>query len=345
MGLNKADYRKIRQELDECSRPLYFFGDDADGLTSFLLLYKYKQEGTGVVVKAAPNLDERFIKKIEEYQPDKVFILDVPIVDQEFIDACRCPVIWIDHHPPVKRNKVLCFNPRNRDMNDNSATSEMCYHVVKDFLWVAAIGIVGDWQLSTTTEAFSKKYPDLLPSDINKPQNALFATKLGEMIRMCEAMLKGQTKKVLQNIKILTRIEDPYELLNGTTSRSRLLMKRYRFIKKQYDELLSMARKQADDGGYLIFVYQDNKMSFSTELSNELLYLYPDRTVIVAREKNEEMKCSFRTSEKNMQKALEKALVNIQGYGGGHEKACGGCIKKDDWERFLEQLKEELEKQ
>jgi hypothetical protein len=55
------------------------------------------------------------------------------------------------------------------------------------------------------------------------------------------------------------------------------------------------------------------------------------------------MKCSIRGSEKgNIPAALEKALVGIDGYGGGHEYACGACIKVDDFPRFIENMKKEL---
>ncbi|MFC1755425.1 DHH family phosphoesterase, partial [Thermoproteota archaeon] len=300
-----------------CKRPLYFFGDDSDGLASFLLLYKYKRDGVGVVVKAAPNLDTRFLKKVRECEPDKIFLLDIPLVDPKFIDAVKCPMIWIDHHPPVKREKVKYFNPRLYEKEDNTATSELCYHAVEQNLWVAAIGIVGDWQLSAVTKAFSKKHPELLPPTIKKPEKALFETKLGELIRMCQFLLKGPTQKVIQSIKILTRIDDPYELLNGETSRSRLLRGRFRQIDEQYDELVSLAKKQAGKDRYLIFTYHENKMSFSGELSNELLYRYPEKVIIVAREKSGEMKCSFRSAHPDIHlpSVIEKALVDVTGYG------------------------------
>ena len=38
MALTEKDYSKIREELDYCERPIYFFDDDPDGLTAFLLL-------------------------------------------------------------------------------------------------------------------------------------------------------------------------------------------------------------------------------------------------------------------------------------------------------------------
>jgi len=40
---------------------------------------------------------------------------------------------------------------------------------------------------------------------------------------------------------------------------------------------------------------------------------------------------------------LTRALIGIEGYGGGHEHACGAAIKKHDFKRFVENLRRELD--
>ena len=40
--------------------------------------------------------------------------------------------------------------------------------------------------------------------------------------------------------------------------------------------------------------------------------------------------------------ALEQALDGIEGYGGGHEQACGACIKVGQFKQFIEQLKDAI---
>jgi hypothetical protein len=54
-----------------CQRPIFLFHDDADGLCSFLLLYRYKKEGKGIVVKSRPSVDSKFSKPVLEYDPDR----------------------------------------------------------------------------------------------------------------------------------------------------------------------------------------------------------------------------------------------------------------------------------
>ena len=116
--LKEKHIKKLRKEL-ECTRPLYFFHDDPDGLCSFLLLYRHIKEGKGVIIKSSPRIDEKYLRKVEEYQPDKVFILDLAVVEQEFIDKVKVPIIWIDHHEPLERTKVKYFNPRVKNPKNN----------------------------------------------------------------------------------------------------------------------------------------------------------------------------------------------------------------------------------
>ena len=51
---------------------------------------------------------------------------------------------------------------------------------------------------------------------------------------------------------------------------------------------------------------------------------------------------SLRSSKINLRKILEKALINVEGYGGGHEFACGANVKKRDFDVFLDQINEQL---
>ena len=51
---------------------------------------------------------------------------------------------------------------------------------------------------------------------------------------------------------------------------------------------------------------------------------------------------SLRSSTLDLPPILEHALRGVEGYGGGHEHACGACVKVEDWDLFLEQFKEQL---
>ncbi|MBD3259624.1 hypothetical protein GF371_03245, partial [Candidatus Woesearchaeota archaeon] len=92
----KKQIQQIKEELDNCKKPIFLFHDDPDGLASFLLLYRYKGEGKGIPIKAAPRLNLFFAKKVNEYNADKVFVLDIADIEPSFYDNVKVPVIWVD---------------------------------------------------------------------------------------------------------------------------------------------------------------------------------------------------------------------------------------------------------
>jgi len=342
MPLTSHQIKQVQEELDNCANPLYFFHDDPDGLCSFLLFYKYKREGYGIVVKrATPKIDKQFIPKVNEYKPDKIFILDIAIVDQEFVDGVKVPIVWIDHHEPKQLEHIKIFNPRVKDKNDGTPVTYLCHQVVNDNLWIAAIGCIGDWFLPDFISEFREKYPDLIEKGMEHPGEILFTTNLGKLARIFSFVLKGKSSDVKKSFKTLTRIESPYEILNQESSRGKFIYKQFEKINEGYVELINSAIKQVTKDPMLVYIYTENKMSFSGDLANELLFRYPTKLIIVGREKKGEIKMSLRSS-KLLLPILKKSLEGIEGYGGGHEYACGANIKKAHFENFLENIRKHL---
>jgi len=339
--ISESDLAIIREKLSTSVRPLFFFDDDPDGVSSFLLFYKAVNEGKGICVKGKPILEKRYADKVTEYSPDRVFVLDKPLIEQEFLDKISQEIIWLDHHPVQDNKGVLYFNPRKRDDEDNRPTSYWAYLVTKDMvknaLWIAMVGIIGDWNLLLADE-FRAQYPDLLPADIDTPEKALFETKIGKLVRIVDFNLKGATSEVMKSVKALTRIKDPNEILNQTTPRGKFIYKKYLTINKDYQQLLKEV--EVTDDKILIFRYENNKLALSSQLSNELLYLYPEKIIIVVREKADDTMMSIRSSKYKIIDNLKKALESTTGYGGGHDHACGASVKKSEFDIFLEKFRE-----
>jgi single-stranded DNA-specific DHH superfamily exonuclease len=332
---------EIRKAFTESARPLIFFDDDADGLCSFLQFYKLNTDTKGVIYKVAGPIDEKFLKKVEEYQPDNIFILDVPVVTQDFLDKAN-NVYWLDHHAPVERKHVKYFNPMIESRNkDNRPTSYWAYQVTKSSLWLAMAGCIGDWYIpEDLRKEFSEKYSDLLPEHIKKPEEALFNSEIGKLAQVFSFMLKGTTKDAMACVKVMTRIHEPYEILEQSTSNGKFIWKKYKTINKIYQEIKGAMQKTDDD--LLVYIYPEGKMALTSELSNEVLYENPEKFVIIGREKNGEMKISLRSTKHEVLHILQNALKDVHGYGGGHLHACGANVKKEDFERFLESIRKQL---
>jgi len=342
MVLEEKDYDKIRDELDNCKKPLFYFDDDPDGLCSFLLLYRYVGDGKGVCVKSKPVVDEKFSKKVDEFLPDKVFVLDKPYVDQDFLDRIKVPVIWIDHHEPIERERVKYFNPRTK--GEHTPVTYVCYKVSQKDIWIGMIGCIGDWFMPDFKDEFVKLYPDYMDAKITKPEDALFTTKLGLLVKIFSFCLKGRTTEVKRCFKTLTRVKHPDEILNQTSSQGKFIFKRYKSVDDLFQPILAEARAAAKKSKdkIILYHYTETKMSFSAELSNLLLYENPDKLIMVAREKTDDVVLSLRSSKLRVDKILEKALVGVKGYGGGHPYACGACIDKEFFKQFVENIRSQL---
>ena len=339
--LTQKQYSQIKEELDNCQNPLFFFDDDPDGISSFLLLYRYKREGHGFVVKTHPKLDIRSAPKVEQYNADKAFVLDIARLEQDFIDNVSVPVIWIDHHGPYERNNVKYFNPRLNKKSDNIPTTYMCYRVVNQDLWIAALGCIADYHLPDFLDEFRKQYPDLI-EDKKSVTDIYFTTKLGTLIKVFSFCLKGKSSNVLKNIKVLTRIKSPYEILNQETAQGKFIFSYYKKIRKLYDELLESALEAETKENVLVFIYSEDKMSFTSDVSNELLYKFPEKIIIVGRKREHEVRMSLRSTKIIIPPILEKALNGLEGHGGGHELACGACVKQEDFDEFVNRIKKSV---
>ncbi len=334
--LTLQEVARLKEELTNCTRPLFIFHDDPDGLASFLLCYRFVKEGRGIPLKAYPRVGvEPFARKVEEFGADKVFILDVAMVDQEFIDAVKVPVVWLDHHSVLERDRVKYFNPQKRGLG--TPVTVMVWQVVGEErpqdLWIAVVGAIGDWCL-----------PDYARPVLNSccAEDALFDSEFGTLAKLFSFVLKGKVSDVSASIKILTRIDDFREILEQKTPAAKLVWKRYLSVKNVYDGMLSDALKHDSADKLFVYTYSDDQLSLTKDLSNELLHKLK-KVIVVGREKSGEVRCSVRApADVKLAKGIERALVGIEGYGGGHEQACGVAIKKHDFKQFLDNLRKEL---
>lgn len=351
--LSNEEISRIKDIIDRSHRPIYFFDDDPDGLSSFLLMYRYIRNGQGIPIKSSPDLGRQYASKVESYNPDLVIVLDKPHISDEFFEAVTgVPILWIDHHEVQtdnlkkwNRDDIYYFNSRQTKDGYGEPTSYICYNVVKDELyhdlWIAMTGFVGDWFLpeKRIIDEFERLYPDLLSKKPNNPQEALFENRIGELVKVFSFLQKGTIAEVKKNVKILTRIDSPYEILDGKSSAGRLLLKFYSERKKEYDILLDSALSRSDDSKVFLFKYKESANSYTSDLSNMLLYRYPEKIIIIAREKSDEVRMSLRSSRLKIPEILHKSLEGLNGYGGGHENACGCSIKEKDFEEFLRRFK------
>jgi single-stranded DNA-specific DHH superfamily exonuclease len=342
--LTEKEVTEIRTALSSYKNPLFIFDDDPDGLCSFLLLYRMHREGRGVILKTSSTLDTDFIRLIKNYTFDAIFILDIPKVTQAFVDNFKCPIYWIDHHEVLQLDKVKYYNPHTRDPSVYIPATWLCHQIAdneKD-LWLAMVGCLADWAMPDFREEFVEKYSDLMSSDADLDK-AVFQEDVGTLVRVFAFLLKGPSSKVRKNVKILTRIKSPYDILKQETPSGKFLYKHFSTIDENYQKVLKAGKDERSRSKLLVFEYGDNKWSFTAILANELASNNRDKVVIIARKSEGKVKASIR-ARTNIADPLKKTFEQVNGSGGGHPNACGAVVPEEDWEDFLKIFDKEIKK-
>lgn len=357
--LTSQQIEKIRQKLEQSQNPLFFFDNDVDGLCSFLILNRsIDNRGKGFPVKSFPDLNTSYIRKIEELNPDAIFILDKPLVSEEFLEKVtkekNLQITWIDHHnidnqelkEKINENEKVSYYNTYPSAEPTTYIAQRIFNKQEN-LWLAMIGCIGDVYLPDFTEEFSENNPEILPkskiknkenNSENKAFNILHSTQLGKIIRMLNFGLMDTTTNVIQMMKFLMKAKNIQDILEENY-KTKSFHKRYNELNTFLEKQLQKANTQQETNieTNLIFFTYSGEISMSSEIANNLFFKNPDKTIIVAYKRPEKINLSIRG--KNALKLTKKALENIDGAtGGGHEQACGAMLPPDSLEKFKENV-------
>ncbi len=327
---------RVREELSSCTSPFFIFDDDPDGFASFLLCYRFVGSGVGIVLKARPQITVQFAKKANDYGADKVVILDVALMDEEFVAQVQAPVVWVDHHEIQKVDGVTYANPQL--WGEQVPTSLVCYRVVGGLSWVAAVGCVADWFLPDFLGELNVQYPGLLPEKYASPPDILFNSPLGVLARVFSFNLKGKMMEVKRSIRALSRIEHPSEILEQSSPAGKYVWKKYVSVLDRYNTLKERALKNKVKDNLFVFKYDDDHWSLTTDLANELLYI-KNVPVVLARRKDGSFRMSVRSPPHiDIRAVFEQAREGLEGHGGGHPQSCGGVVAEKDFDEFIRRM-------
>lgn len=342
--LSKEKIEEIRNLLEKSQNPLFFFDNDLDGLASFIILLRYLGRGKGVAAKSYPDLNIAYARKIDEFKPDVIFILDKPLVSEEFFSHARLmniPIVWIDHHPlSQKIGNISYYNPLLGNPPTNEPVSYWCWKIAKEKkedLWLAMIGTISDWHPPDFQERFFSLYPDLVEKK-RSVREILYETKLGLLIKILNFGLKDRTTNVLKMIRALQTAKTPYEIFDD--KKFETTRRRYSQISRKYEKFIEKAKEQVCNK--LLFFQYGGDLSLSGEIANELQYLFPEKVVVVAYIKGEKANISLRAQEIDIRGIAARAMNGIQGTCGGHEHASGASMRVEDIPKFKENIEKQL---
>ena len=342
--LTSKQLSEIREHLEKAQNPIFLFDNDVDGLCSYVLLRRFTARGKGVAVKSHPNIEVGYAKRVQELNGDYVFVLDRHSLGAEFvseISSLNLPIVWIDHHDVSlekhEYENLYHYNPVYGKNKSAESTTYLCYSAtnrVEDF-WIALMGCIADHNLPEDVSIFVDNYPDMWGKKIIDPFQALYTTGIGRLARALSFGLKDSISHVVQLQNFLIACKNPLDLEKDLEANSAFGNK-YREILEKYHALLSEAKQVVENN--LVFFNYSGQMSMSSDLSNELSYLFPKHYVCVSYSLGPNTNISLRGE--GVSKILQKMLPSFQdARGGGHANAVGARIKTEDVSRFKDELK------
>ena len=346
--LTQKQIEEVREHLDKAQNPLFFFDNDNDGLTSFLLLRRFISRGKGVAVKGAHNLNQSFYRKVNELKPDYIFILDVPSVDPEFLKKAHednLPVVWIDHHNvEIPENKEInYYNPYHNDKT-NEPVCYLCYKITgnKQDMWLAMIGSISDYYMPDFLDEFSEKYPELVKPNAKTPFDLVYRSEIGRIAMILDFSLKDTTTNVVNMMKFMMNVKGPMDILEENPKTKRIL-ERYNEINTHYQKLIKKAKEKGKDK--VVYFQYGGDLSLSANIANQLSYEFPDKIIAVVYVNKEIVNISLRGKHVDIREFTLEAIKDIEGaVGGGHKHATGARMNVDDLPKFKKKLEEMSDK-
>lgn len=343
--LTQLQNDEIKEHLDSSQNPLFFFDNDPDGLCSFLLLQRFSGKGKGVPIKSFPSLHKKYFRKVNELNADYIFVLDKPLISEEFIEEARkenIPIIWIDHHEFSQKNipdNVYYYNPLYNEHKTNEPVTDLCYKITnnKKDLWIAVVGCVYDKFLPDYYQQFRKEYPELTVST-NEAFKVLYGSEVGKIARIFNFSMMDKTTNVVSMLKYLMDAKNPYDVLNENV-KNKQMHKRFNEIDGKYKKILEKVTFSSDFFNDVLFFTYGGETSMSGDIANEVSYLYPNKKVLIGYRNGFKINISGRG--KNIREKIMPILKEIPGSsGGGHKDAIGASIPIDLVEFFKQKLEE-----
>src|SRR3989344_3321713 len=282
--LTEKQLNEIREHLENAKNPLFFFDNDVDGMMSFVLLRRMIGRGAGFAIKSSPELDKSYANRIDEFSPVYFFVLDKPMISQDFFRSAEqhnIPIVWIDHHDiDVGKlgDNVYYYNPIKNKEKLHEPISYIVYKISrrKQDNWISLAGCIGDNFLPEFISEVAYEYPELLKRNIKSAFEVLYNSEFGKIISIISSAMKDRTTNVVFLMNFLFKVNSPIDILTESESNCRIL-DRYKQINHTYEKLLEKAKRVARSSKRIAFFQYGGELSMSSDIANELSYRFPSK--------------------------------------------------------------------
>ena len=338
---------KFLDSVKSTDNVVIIYNNDGDGICSCVLIKKILEtKGVDPYIIAQPMPpDKNLQKKLQTTVPTKIIFLDMAIDQQPHVVkkfASISDILIIDHHS-IKNNmnsmNVVHYNPRFEGEKIYQSTTYCAYKFGADMmefsdnLWVAAVGMVSDYNLEDSqdiVEKVAEKYSvskSLYKSIFGRLADMIAYTKSTKMLS-CDELVDLFGSTTLENIENAKNYDK--------------MLQSFQIVDKEINEILDDAEKNSEKIGDIIFYNIKSRYGLSSVISTRLSTKHKDNILIIYEKSKSHIKLSARNQSRrfNLGKLFQQAMQGIEGSGGGHEAAAGATMKESDWEKFKKNLLE-----
>lgn len=321
---------KIKNILLEAQNPVFLFDNDPDGICSAAILSINLEKGMFFPLKSINSLGEKEEKEILKINPDFLFVLDKPFFYESFFRKIRenkTKIVLLDHHE-VENKRVYDFVFNSFPTSEpTSYIAQKIFNSKKTEL-LSLIGCLSDNFVPEFYDSFRKDYPELINFNSKSAFDLFYSSQIGKVCRILAYSIKNSNQKIIRILDFLVKIKGPYDILYENE-------KNY-FMHEKFKEIESFIEKTISKikiSKKIVFLEYEGKYSLSSEISNKLSYLYPDKFIIVCYKKSDFCNVSLRG---NGAKKFALKIISLikESTGGGHENASGLRIPFEKFSLF-----------
>ncbi len=332
MKITREQAKEFLEEIKQEDKVMILCHNDLDGFVSGILVYDYLvKKGVGEIEIASVKLGETDPKKIFQNLDalDKIIFVDVPTDGLNgLLDALEDKeVLMIDHH---KQNKPFPDFPLNYNTFEKGyfPASRTVYELIQGRDWMALIGVVGDrGDLYSENKEFIKE----LLNEYGFKLNDFFEKVINKLNYVLAYFDNGDTKAFfsIQKLKSLEDVDSLEEFYKP-------IQEELEFFKKDFKE-------NADVFGNVYVYYFEPKYKIKKALVADISRGKEENVFVFLSPSSDEGVISLSGrggNEKFCALDICKAgIKDCEGDTGGHPRGVGGAIRKQDLEKFKENIK------
>ena len=357
----EKEWSSFLESIDDSSKVCILFDDDADGVASASIVFKFLKETYSISPKIFPadwnaSTREKTIRRIKNSSCTHLFVLDIPnFTHAEEKSLKGVKVIVVDHHPPLSERPSNYINPRIVKKDVYFPTSCIVYKLIKNnqYSWISSVGVLGDHGVEECKDVIldaKKLFPSFIPTSCIKDEILLDTTPLGRLTRITSnaIVLKGK-KGCITAVKAFDSVKSPWAILLGKSKYAKNLLEWNRKVEKEIKKILREVEKsKIEDDRVVVYTFR-NRLKIKSIIANILARKNPKKVVLVAQLTGDKVNFSLRRGagiRVNLNKLVSLLLKPIpNSSGGGHPEAAAGRIKKKYFRMLLDNLFKEIKKE